>query len=67
MSSIQIEPIKQPLRGHVVLPLSKSISNRQLVLGAHTYQPFEVIGVSEAQDTRYLIEALRQCGYSVED
>lgn len=63
MNFIQIEPLKAPLRGHVRLPFSKSISNRQLVLGAHTNLPFEIMGISEADDTYYLMEALRRCGY----
>lgn len=53
-----------PLEGSVALPYSKSLSNRQLVLGVQTGEGFRIDGLSEAEDTRWLLQALKQLGYT---
>lgn len=63
MSAVVLTPVKGRLEGFVPLPFSKSLSNRHLVLGAHTGQPFTITGLSTAQDTLYLVQALKQLGY----
>ncbi len=65
MSVIWVSPPSQPLLGSVELPYSKSLSNRQLVLGVQTGEPFRIEGLSEAEDTRWLVQALQQAGYVV--
>ncbi|MCX7652239.1 MAG: hypothetical protein N2200_05165 [Bacteroidia bacterium] len=55
------------LQGFVPLPFSKSISNRQLILGAHSGHPFTIQGLSEAEDTQNLLHALRQIGYEIHE
>lgn len=47
------------LRGRVVLPASKSISNRVLVLEALAGGRYDIRNLSEADDTRVLVDALR--------
>ncbi|MCS7298050.1 MAG: hypothetical protein RMK19_04385 [Bacteroidia bacterium] len=53
------------LRGEVQLPLSKSLSNRQIMMGAQAQCSFEIEGVSEAQDTQDLCRTLVQLGYRI--
>lgn len=65
MSVIWVSPPSQPFLGSVDLPYSKSLSNRQLVLGAQTGEPFRIEGLSGAEDTHWLVQALRQVGYIV--
>ncbi|MEN3041213.1 MAG: hypothetical protein ABDH66_06730 [Bacteroidia bacterium] len=57
---------KEGLQGLVHLPLSKSLSNRQLIVGAHTGHPFTIQGLSEAEDTQQLLRLLREVGYEVQ-
>lgn len=65
MSVLWIHPPTAPLGASVALPYSKSLSNRQLVLGAQTGAPFRVEGLSDAEDTRWLVQALQQIGYTI--
>lgn len=65
MKELQIFLPEGGLKGHVSLPFSKSLSNRQLVLGLHTQRPFVVKGLSQAQDTQYLLRAILEVGYKV--
>ncbi|GIV23574.1 MAG: 3-phosphoshikimate 1-carboxyvinyltransferase [Bacteroidia bacterium] len=60
---VWVSPPPSRVEGQVRLPYSKSLSNRQLVLGAQTGQPFKVEGLSAAEDTYYLVKALRSLGY----
>lgn len=53
-------------RGTVVLPGSKSISNRALLLAALSDGPTLLTGLLDADDTRVMIEALRALGIGVE-
>jgi 3-phosphoshikimate 1-carboxyvinyltransferase len=53
-------------RGTVVLPGSKSISNRALLLAALSDGATLLTGLLDADDTRIMIEALRTLGISVE-
>jgi len=57
MKSIRITSTPQKLNGTVVLPSSKSISNRALVIRALTEIPFAIQNLSDADDTT-LLESL---------
>jgi 3-phosphoshikimate 1-carboxyvinyltransferase len=46
----------------IKLPASKSISNRALILNALSYSPYEIINLSDSDDTRVLLEALDSNG-----
>jgi 3-phosphoshikimate 1-carboxyvinyltransferase len=54
------------LRGHVVLPGSKSISNRVLLLAALCEGHDHVHDLLDSDDTRVMLDALRQLGCGVE-
>lgn len=58
--------ISDTLRGRVTLPASKSISNRVLIIEALSGGRYEIENLSEAADTRVLVEALRTAGGTAE-
>lgn len=63
---IQLQIPSEGLVGKAELPFSKSLSNRQLILGAHTGAPFTIEGLSEGEDTHYLLKALTALGYIIQ-
>src|SRR6476620_6862036 len=59
-------PAARRAAGSVRLPGSKSISNRLLLLAALAGGTTELTGLLEADDTRVMIDALRQLGVGIE-
>ena len=60
---VTVSKADKSLRGELILPSSKSISNRLLMIGALSETDFPVDGLSEAEDTlllQSLLEAIRQ-------
>src|SRR5699024_6820786 len=53
-------------RGSVELPGSKSISNRMLLLAALASGTTRITGLLASDDTRYMMQALRDCGIVIE-
>ena len=64
--SIQIGPFKRA-QGSIVLPGSKSISNRALLLAALSTGTTTLKNLLDADDTQVMRNALRQLGLSVSD
>ena len=64
--SIQIGPFKRA-QGSIVLPGSKSISNRALLLAALSTGTTTLKNLLEADDTQVMRNALRQLGLSITD
>ncbi len=64
---VRLDPVRGPLRGYVPLPYSKSVSARQLLIGLHSGVSFVIEGLSEADDTRRLVQIAIDCGYRVEN
>lgn len=46
------------LKASVMLPASKSICNRALILGALSYSPYEIRNLSDCDDTEVMVKAL---------
>lgn len=63
---LPITPFTRPVRGEVVLPGSKSITNRALILAALGAGPTTLHGALFSRDTRIMVAALRQLGFAVE-
>ena len=63
---IEIAPVTGPLDARVVLPGSKSITNRAMVLAALAQGRSVLDSVLLSDDTRYMSEALRVMGFTVE-
>ena len=63
---LPIVPFTRPARGAVLLPGSKSITNRALVLAALSDRTVTLRNALFSRDTRLMIEALRVLGFVVE-
>jgi 3-phosphoshikimate 1-carboxyvinyltransferase len=66
LSDIKIGPFKRA-QGSIVLPGSKSISNRALLLAALSSGTTTLKNLLDADDTQVMRQALRQLGLSVSD
>ncbi|MEI6183357.1 MAG: 3-phosphoshikimate 1-carboxyvinyltransferase [Polynucleobacter sp.] len=66
MPNIQIGPFKRA-QGSIILPGSKSISNRALLLAALSTGTTTLKNLLDADDTQVMRNALRQLGLSVTD
>lgn len=65
--SVTIIPTGKPLRGRIVLPGSKSITNRALLLAALARGTSRLTGALKSDDTHYMAAALRQMGVTVDE
>ncbi|WP_165215050.1 3-phosphoshikimate 1-carboxyvinyltransferase [Affinirhizobium pseudoryzae] len=64
---LTIRPTKTPLVGRVSPPGSKSITNRALLLAGLARGTSRLTGALKSDDTRYMAEALRAMGVTVEE
>jgi 3-phosphoshikimate 1-carboxyvinyltransferase len=62
---LPIQPFTRPVRGDVVVPGSKSLTNRALLLAALCDQPVTLTGALFSEDTRLMAAALRQLGFTI--
>lgn len=62
---LSITPFTRPARGEVVIPGSKSLTNRALLLAALCDEPVTLTGALFSEDTQLMAEALRQLGFVV--
>ena len=63
--AVRITPHPKPLVGSVILPGSKSITNRALLLAGLASGESRLTGALSSDDTKYMAEALRQLGVDV--
>lgn len=63
---LPIEPFRRPVRGAVLPPGSKSLTNRALALAALCPQPVTLTGALFSEDTEIMAAALRALGFTVE-
>jgi 3-phosphoshikimate 1-carboxyvinyltransferase len=66
VDEIEITPLTGPLGARVVIPGSKSITNRAMVLAALAQGRSVLDAVLLSDDTRYMSDALRVMGFAVE-
>lgn len=64
--SLEIVPLTSPVEAEIVVPGSKSITNRALVAAALTRGPVTLEGALASDDTEVMIQALRNLGFAVE-
>src|SRR5438046_3915864 len=64
---LPIQPFTRPARGEVILPGSKSLTNRALLLAALCDRRVTLTGALFSDDTRLMGEALRRLGFAVEE
>jgi len=63
---IEIVPLPTPVRAEITVPGSKSLTNRALVLAALAEGQTVLSGALWSEDTRLMVEALRQTGFAVD-
>ncbi|MEO6001817.1 MAG: 3-phosphoshikimate 1-carboxyvinyltransferase [Opitutus sp.] len=63
---LPIQPFTMPARGNVILPGSKSLTNRALLLSALCESPVTLTGALFSEDTHLMAEALRKLGLTIE-
>lgn len=66
-SSIQIQPVAAPLSASICPPGSKSITNRALICAALANGPSTLTGALASDDTRVMIDSLKQLGIAVKE
>lgn len=66
MSSVELVPLAAPVHAEVVVPGSKSITNRALVLAALGSAVTELRGALWSDDTEVMVQALRALGFVVD-
>ena len=64
-AQLPIVPFTRPVSGPVVIPGSKSLTNRALLLAALCDRPVTLTGALFSDDTRLMAEALRRLGCTV--
>lgn len=64
--ALEITPLSRPVDGTVVVPGSKSITNRALLIAALAVGRSELTGALHSDDTRYMAAALNELGIHVE-
>jgi 3-phosphoshikimate 1-carboxyvinyltransferase len=64
---LPITPFTRPARGEVVLPGSKSLTNRALLLAALCDAPVTLTGALFSEDTQLMGAALRALGFDVSE
>jgi 3-phosphoshikimate 1-carboxyvinyltransferase len=62
---LPIRPFTHPAQGEVVLPGSKSLTNRALLLAALCDQPVTLTGALSSEDTHLMANALQALGFDV--
>jgi len=65
--ALTIVPPEAPLRGRVVPPGSKSITNRALLVAALAGGTSRLTGALKSDDTRYMAQAVRAMGVTVDE
>jgi len=65
--AMMIFPSTGPLRGRIIPPGSKSITNRALLLAALARGTSRLTGALKSDDTRYMAEALRAMGVQIDE
>ena len=62
---IEILPLHQPVRAHLTVPGSKSITNRALVLAALADGETVLEGALWSEDTQVMVECLQELGFMI--
>jgi len=65
--TVRISPPGRPLTGKLVLPGSKSITNRALLIAALAKGTSRLTGALKSDDTAYMARALRDMGVAIDE
>jgi 5-enolpyruvylshikimate-3-phosphate synthase len=63
---ITIIPVERPIHGRVRAPGSKSITNRAVICAALAHGTSQITGALDSDDTRIMIDGLKNLGFNVD-
>jgi len=63
---LPVQPFTRPVQAEALVPGSKSLTNRALLLAALSDRPVTLTGALFSEDTHLMAEALRELGFTVE-
>jgi 3-phosphoshikimate 1-carboxyvinyltransferase len=63
---LPVQPFTRPVQAEALVPGSKSLTNRALLLAALSDRPVTLTGALFSEDTHLMAEALRKLGFTVE-
>ena len=66
MDTYRVKKVDKPLRGTVIVPGSKSMTNRALLLAALSEEMCTLRGVLFSDDSRHFLDSLASLGYEIE-
>jgi len=64
---LPVQPFTKPVKGQALIPGSKSLTNRALLMAALCKEPVELSGALFSEDTELMAAALRALGLSVSE
>ncbi len=67
MKHLTIQPLMEPVSAEVLVPGSKSYTNRALLLAAMTAEPVTLLNHLLSDDTEAMIQCLRTLGITIEE
>lgn len=62
---IKISPLSRPVEARVVVPGSKSVTNRALILSALSKGEITLTGALWSEDTKVLVDCLKRLGFEI--
>lgn len=62
VTSLEVEPVRAPVRGEITIPGSKSYTNRALIIAACAQGSSQISGILRSDDSYWCIEALKALG-----
>jgi 3-phosphoshikimate 1-carboxyvinyltransferase len=65
MKTIKISPLRKSIVGEVVIPGSKSLTNRALIMASLAKGVSKITGISKSDDSGVLITALKKIGIKI--
>ena len=67
LDPLPIQPFARPVQGGAILPGSKSLTNRVLLLATLCDEPVKLTDALFSEDTHIMIEALRKLGFAIKE
>ncbi|HET7658164.1 MAG TPA: 3-phosphoshikimate 1-carboxyvinyltransferase [Bacillales bacterium] len=66
VNEVEISPLGEPITGEMIIPGSKSFTNRALIMAAMAEGPSEVSGILKSDDSYWCIDALKKLGTDIQ-
>ncbi|HEU5139411.1 MAG TPA: 3-phosphoshikimate 1-carboxyvinyltransferase [Bacillales bacterium] len=66
VNEVEINPLAEPIRGEMIIPGSKSFTNRALIMAAMAEGTSDVSGILKSDDSYWCIDALKKLGTDIQ-